>query len=93
VAARRVTLEGFGDSKCLRVRMRREENGWSAKVRLGAGWFFYRFIVDGKSKWDRDAGKCKTQVGRACSVALIQGVKSQKGPIVEEKTPEIFYEI
>ncbi len=77
--ARSVILEAFANRKRLRVQMRRRANDWIAKLKLPAGWYFYRFEVDGKTKWDRAVGKMKTQDGRPCSLALIQnGFKSEK---------------
>ncbi len=69
--ARQVVLEGFTDNERVRVRMRRKSKRWTARVALSPGWFFYRFEVDGKTRWDRDAGRMKMQDGRPCSLALI----------------------
>src|SRR5258708_4204159 len=68
---RLVFLEASANGKRSRVRMQRRARGWVARVKLPSGWCFYHFEVDGKARWDRDAGKMKTEDGRACSLALI----------------------
>ena len=70
-AARSVILETFANHQQLRVRMQRCANDWIAKLKLPSGWCIYRFEVDGKTQWDRDAGKMKTRDGRPCSLAMI----------------------
>src|ERR1700743_3632713 len=70
--AQRVTLEGFNDCQQLRVPMRRKAGKWTARLKLSTGWFFYHFKVDGKTRQDRDTGKCKTADGRPYTLALIQ---------------------
>ncbi|HVU07516.1 MAG TPA: hypothetical protein VHG89_03120 [Verrucomicrobiae bacterium] len=78
-AARSVVLETFANRKRLRVQMQRCANDWIAKLKLPSGWYFYRFEVDGKIKWDRAIGKMKTRDGHPCSLAMIStGLKSAK---------------
>ena len=71
--ARRVTLEGFNDFRQLQIPMQRKKGQWTARLTLSAGWFFYHFKVDGKTRRDRGMGKCKTADGSPYSLALIQG--------------------
>lgn len=44
---------------------------WEIRVNLPVGWLFYAFEVDGRLRWDRDAGKLRTSSGQPCSLALI----------------------
>ena len=72
--AREVVLEGFSDHGPLRVPMSHEAAGWVARLALAPGWFFYRFSIDGRPRYDRSAGKLKSADGQAWSLALISGV-------------------
>lgn len=69
--AREVVLEGFSENGQMRVPMRREARGWVTRVAVAPGWFFYRFCIDGRARWDRTAGKVRTADGTAWSLALI----------------------
>jgi hypothetical protein len=69
--AREVLLEGFSEHGPLRVPMRREAVGWVARLAITPGWFFYRFCVDGRAKWDRGAGRMRAADGRPWSLAVI----------------------
>jgi hypothetical protein len=72
-AARSVILEAVANQRRLRVRMRRCADDWIARLKLPSGWCIYRFEVDGRSEWDRSAGKMKTRDGQPCSLAMITG--------------------
>lgn len=69
--ARSVVLEAFANRKRLRVRMQRGAGNWIAKLKLPSGWCIYRFVVDGRMRWDRQVGKMKTHDGHPCSLAMI----------------------
>jgi hypothetical protein len=68
---RAVILETFANRERIRLQMQRHADNWSARIKLAPGWCFYRFEVDGKFRWDRDAGKMKSQDGCPCSLAVI----------------------
>jgi hypothetical protein len=68
---RSVILEMLVNRERIRMQMQRHADSWIARIRLTPGWCFYRFEVDGKARWDRDAGKMKAQDGRPCSLAVI----------------------
>jgi hypothetical protein len=69
--AREVVLEGYSETERLRVPMCRAGSGWTARIAVNPGWFFYRFCVDGRSRWDRGSGKLRSSDGGAWSLALI----------------------
>ena len=69
--AREVMLEGFSDRERVRVPMHRAACGWVTRIAVHPGWFFYRFCIDGRTRWDRSAGKLRTADGSAWSLALI----------------------
>jgi hypothetical protein len=75
VGMRKVMLEGFSENQKFRVPMRRKARNWFVRLAIMPGWFVYRFEVDGRAKWDRDVGKCKSADGRACSLAVISGAR------------------
>lgn len=68
---RSVILEMFVNRERIRMEMQRHADNWIARIKLAPGWCFYSFEVDGKARWDRDAGKMKDQDGRPCSLAVI----------------------
>ena len=74
---REVVLEGFSETERLSIPMRRAAGGWVARIAVHPGWFFYRFCIDGRARWDRSAGKLRTTDGSAWSLALINGTRSQ----------------
>ena len=69
--AREVVLEGFSEMGRLRVPMRRTGLGWSVRVAMNSGWFFYRFCIDGHTLWDRGSGKLRSADGEAWCLALV----------------------
>jgi hypothetical protein len=42
--AREVVLEGFSETARLRVPMRPADSGWTARIAVKPGWFFYRLV-------------------------------------------------
>jgi hypothetical protein len=68
-----VILGAFINVRPMRVQMQRCANDWIARLKLPAGWCFYRFEVDGRAVWDCAVGKMKTNDGRPRSLALIAG--------------------
>ena len=69
--AREVLLECFNQSERFCVPMQRQESRWIARMALASGWFFYRFKVDGRPRWDRGTGTARTADGRRFSLAVI----------------------
>jgi len=72
--AREVVLEGFSETERMRVPMRRAAGGWVARVAVSPGWFFYRFCIDGRKRWDRAAGRLRTTDGGTWSLALVNHI-------------------
>ena len=66
-----VFLECFRAQEKFRVPMIRERTRWIARLALPPGWFFYRFHVDGRPRWDGDSGTVRTGDGARCSLAII----------------------
>lgn len=69
--AREVFLECFSPRENFRIPMIRQRSRWTACVALPPGWFFYRFHIDGRPRWDRDGGTMRTDDGARCSLAII----------------------
>jgi hypothetical protein len=69
--ARSVILETFANRGRIRLQMKQHCGKWIARIKLAPGWCLYSFEVDGRPRWNRDAGKMKTQNGRPCSLAVI----------------------
>lgn len=66
-----VILETFANREQIRLQMQRYADNCIARIKLAPGWCVYSFEVDGKARWDRDAGKMKNQDGRPCGLAVI----------------------
>ena len=79
--AQRVVLVGQADDAECRIEMHREQDCWLARVKLKARLFVYRFEVDGRARWDREAGKVKFPDGKAWSLAVIAGLPFRRGAI------------
>jgi len=79
---RSVILETLVNHKRIRLQMQRHADNWIARIKLAPGWCVYSFVVDGKARWDRDAGKMKARDGRPCSLAVISG-KFQISPKIK----------
>ena len=73
-----VFLECFRAQEKIRVPMTRGRAGWIARLALPTGWFFYRFHVDGRPCWDRDASTMRTADGARCSLAIINHCRSAR---------------
>lgn len=71
VHAREVFLECFNLRETFRVPMIQDHARWTACMDLPTGWFFHRYHVDGRPRWDRDAGTMRTSNGARCSLAII----------------------
>src|SRR5262245_61875258 len=68
---REVILEFLNGGETRRVPMRRERSRWIAHLALAPGWVFYRFNLDGRPRWDRQAGSLCAGDGLRYSLAVI----------------------
>ena len=68
---REVMLEFVNGDENRRVPMRREHSRWVASLPLSPGWFFYRFTLDGRPRWDRETGSVGAGGGVRCSLAIV----------------------
>ena len=72
--ARRVFLVAQTDQSERRVQMQRQKDRWTTRLKLRTALFIYRFEVDGRALWDRDAGKVKFTDGNAWSLAVLSAL-------------------
>jgi len=88
-SARRVFLIGHSDQSTCRVAMHIENSCWTASLLLPAGWFIYRFEVDGRSRRDRTTnGKLKSTEGHACSLAIIPTTREKFRHILQSQATD-----
>lgn len=72
--ARQVFLVAQTDQSERRVKMQRQKGRWTTRLKLRTALFIYRFEVDGRALWDRDAGKVKFTDGNAWSLAVLSAL-------------------
>ncbi len=83
--ARRVFLVGQSNQSERRIEMHQQDGHWTTRLKLRAALFIYRFEVDGRALWDREAGKIKFADGKAWSLAVVSAL-----PLEKETNPAAF---